>query len=108
MTYLAGGIDDLGSIIYAFVADDFAEGILDRGIIALDEVAVDELHGERRFTCGWRKKPSACESAAEQTARAKGKWDGVPTERLPTIAILRCFGGAGILASGELCEMRAA
>ena len=48
-TYLAGGVDDLGRIVLALEPDDLAEGVLYRGVVAFDEVAIDELNGERRF-----------------------------------------------------------
>lgn len=102
VTYLAGRVDDLGGIIHALVADDLAERVLDRGVVALDEVAVYELDRERGFAC---KRDSSDRSARRLSVAGcgqnKGKRDGVPTERLPTIAILRCFGGAGIFADGE-------
>lgn len=42
-TYLAGGVDDLSGELLAFVLDDLAEGVLNCRVVALDEVAVDEL-----------------------------------------------------------------
>ena len=47
--YLARRIYNLGSKIMLTVFDHFAEGILDSGIVAVYEVAVHELHRERRF-----------------------------------------------------------
>src|SRR6478752_4723666 len=55
--YLAGGIDDLGGIFLVLVADDLAERVLDGGIVALDEVAVDELHRQARFAWAVRRVP---------------------------------------------------
>lgn len=61
--YLAGGIDDLGGVVLVLIPDDFAEGVLDGGVVALDKVAVDELHRQARFayavrgvrlSCNWR------------------------------------------------------
>ena len=49
--YLAGSIDNLGRVVLRLVADHFAEGVFDGGVVALDEVAVDELDGERRLAC---------------------------------------------------------
>ena len=51
-TYLAGRVDDLASIVLALVADNLAKRVLDRGIVALDEVAVHKLDRERGFACG--------------------------------------------------------
>lgn len=48
-TNLTSGINDLSSIFLALILDDLAKCILDRGIIALHEMAVDKLHRERRF-----------------------------------------------------------
>lgn len=48
---LAGGIDNFSSIVLTLKSNDLAKGILDGGIVALDEVAVDELHRQRRFAC---------------------------------------------------------
>lgn len=45
MSYLTGGVDDLGGIVLALEFDDLAEGVLDGGVVALDEVAIDKLHG---------------------------------------------------------------
>jgi hypothetical protein len=42
--YLPSGIDNLGRKVLILIADYFAEGILDSRIVALDEVAVDELY----------------------------------------------------------------
>lgn len=46
-TYLSGHIDNLDCIILAVVLDRFAEGVLDGGVIAVDEQTVHELDGER-------------------------------------------------------------
>jgi hypothetical protein len=43
---LAGGIDNLSSIVLTLDSDGLGEGVFDGGIVALDEVAVDEAHGE--------------------------------------------------------------
>jgi hypothetical protein len=45
--YLTRGIDDLGREVLGLVADDFAEGVFDGGVVALDEVTIDELDGKR-------------------------------------------------------------
>lgn len=50
--YLASGIDDLCCKVLILVPDHLAEGILDSRIIAIDKVAVDELHRETRLACG--------------------------------------------------------
>lgn len=48
-SYLASRIDDLRRVVLAFVPDDLAEGVLDGGVIALDEVPVDILYSEGGF-----------------------------------------------------------
>ena len=42
-TYLPCRVDYLSSVVLAFVFDYFTERILDRGVVAFDEVAVHEL-----------------------------------------------------------------
>lgn len=41
---LACCIDDFGRVILSLVLDHFAKGILDRGIVAVDEVTVNESY----------------------------------------------------------------
>lgn len=48
--YLSSGVNDFGSIFLIFVLYDFAECILDCRIVTLDEVAIDVLNGEGRFS----------------------------------------------------------
>jgi hypothetical protein len=50
-TYLSGGIDDFGCVILSIIFDDPAECVLDCGVIALDEVVLDEADCERGFSC---------------------------------------------------------
>lgn len=50
-SYLPRGINDLSGIFLALVLDDLAKGILNRRIVALHKMAVDELDSERRFPC---------------------------------------------------------
>lgn len=90
--YLSCGIDNLGSKFLVLIPNDLAEGIFNRGIVALDEVPVDELHRQTRLACG-----SLGQSVLLHTRRRRelDPWNS-PTALLPTMAILRCFG-AGIL-----------
>jgi hypothetical protein len=46
---LASGVDDLGREILVLVPDDFAECVLDGGIVALHKVTVDELDSQTRL-----------------------------------------------------------
>ena len=49
--YLAGGVDDFGSVVVVLVFDDAREGVFDGGVVRLDEVTVDELYSEGGFAC---------------------------------------------------------
>lgn len=46
---LAGGIDDLHTKFLVPMLDDFAERVLDGGVVGIDKVAVDILDGEGGF-----------------------------------------------------------
>lgn len=46
-SYLSRGVDDFRNVILALVLDGLAEGVFYRGVVAVDEVTIDELHGER-------------------------------------------------------------
>lgn len=46
---LAGGIDDFDGEVLVLQTDDFAEGVLDGGVVGVDEVAVDVLDREGGF-----------------------------------------------------------
>lgn len=50
-TYLSGGIDDLSRIILPIVFDDSAECVLNCGVVAFDEVVLDETDCEGGFAC---------------------------------------------------------
>ena len=49
--HLASCIHNLCRKVLSFVFDDSAESVLDRRIVALDEVVFDESNGQRRFPC---------------------------------------------------------
>lgn len=49
-THLAGGIDNVEIEFLSLVFHDFLERILYRGIVRVDEMGVDELHGEGRLS----------------------------------------------------------
>ncbi len=49
--YLARSINDLGRKVLPLVANNFAKGVLNGGIVALDKVAVDELDRQTRLAC---------------------------------------------------------
>ena len=50
-TYLAGGVDDVTVVVGAVDVDRLREGALDRGVVGLDEVVLDELDHERGLAC---------------------------------------------------------
>lgn len=52
---LPGGVDDLDGEVLVAVPDDFAEGILDGGVVGVDEVAIDVLDGERALAWEGRR-----------------------------------------------------
>lgn len=51
LTYLASSINDLGRKVLVLPLDHLAERILDSRVIAIDKVAVDELHRHTRLAC---------------------------------------------------------
>lgn len=51
---LPRGVDDLDGEVRVTVADQLAEGVLDGGVVGVDEVAVDVLDREGGFA--WRGK----------------------------------------------------
>lgn len=91
--YLPSGIYDLGRVVLPIVLDDPAEGILNCRVIAFNEVMLNEANRERRFA--YIAQNFNIRQPAEQWNTVKVRL--LPTERLPTIAIFRCFGAAGIL-----------
>ena len=48
-SHLSSGVDDFRCIFLALVFDDFAKGVLDCWVVALNEMPVDELYGEGGF-----------------------------------------------------------
>jgi hypothetical protein len=46
VSHLTSRINDLGGVFLALILDDLAEGILNRGVVALDKMAIHELNGE--------------------------------------------------------------
>lgn len=45
--YLSGSVDNLYSKVLVLVLDDFGEGVLNGGVVRVDEVAVNELNSQR-------------------------------------------------------------
>ena len=89
--YLAGGVDDLRSILLPSVLDSLAEGVLNCGIVALDEMAVDESNGERGLSCEEKMLARSLSTILCTRTRscATRRWCAVPTDLLPTMAIFR-------------------
>ena len=50
--HLPSGINDLSGIVLTLILDNFAEGVLDRGVVALYKVPVYELNREGGFSLG--------------------------------------------------------
>lgn len=48
---LAGSVDDLHGKVLVSVPDDLAERVLDCGVVGVDKVAIDVLHGQRALAC---------------------------------------------------------
>lgn len=90
VAYLSRGIDDLCRIVLSIILDNATECVLDCRVVAFNEVVFNKSDRERRF--------------AYDTANVRLDTNGervlekfIPTERLPTTAIFRCLGAAGIL-----------
>lgn len=49
--YLTSRVDNVEPKLLTLVADNLGERVLDRGIVRVDKVRVDELDTERRFAC---------------------------------------------------------
>lgn len=49
---LACCVDDLGGVFDALVLDGLEELVLDSGVVTLDKVLLDELHGHGRLANG--------------------------------------------------------
>lgn len=92
IAHLTGSVDDFGGVLLSFELDNFAKSILNGRIVALYKMSIDELDRQGRFAC--------CASISQiPTCRDENSMKSIPTDRLPTIAIFLCFGGAvGILA----------
>jgi hypothetical protein len=90
--YLTGRIDNLRCKVLVLIPDHLAEGVLNCRIVAVDKVAVHELHRHTRLACCVRQ--SGTSHMLAQTTR--NLRDHSPTARLPTMATFLCLG-AGML-----------
>ena len=87
-------IDDLHCEVMVPIPDDFAEGVLDGRVVGVYEVAVDVLDCEGAFACALVR---SCDRVRYYVSSS------IPTDLLPTMAILRCFCCGGIFVSRALC-----
>lgn len=100
---LAGGVDHLDGKVMVAVADDLAESVFDGRVVGVDKVAVDVLHCEGGFACARVVLVRRRVLLRAEDRTSSGRRGGVPTDLLPTMAILRCFCWGGILlVDGEL------
>ena len=89
---LTSSVDHLRRKLLVFIADDLGECVLNGRVVCVDKVAVNVLNGEGALAC---------------TVDVSHKpWNGtacvnLPTDLLPTIAILRCFCCGAILGDGR-------
>lgn len=51
LAHLTSCVDDICCVFLAFVLDDFAKSILNRGVVALHEMSVDKLYRQGGFAC---------------------------------------------------------
>ena len=99
LTYLASSIDNLSSKVLVLPLDHLAECVLDSRIVAVDKVAVDELHRHTGLAC--TVLVSYIRAMNVQSVHVVAhNCACLPTALLPTMAIFLCFGGAGILLAG--------
>lgn len=68
--YLPSRINQLRRKVLVLVADDFAEGVLNGGIVAVDKVAVHELHRETRFAWSHRSQLLVLLTCSGQSGRS--------------------------------------
>ena len=57
---LARRVNDLCGEVLIPIANDFAKGVLDGGVVGVDEVAVDILDGERALACAREGRLALC------------------------------------------------
>lgn len=77
------------------VSDDPTEGIFNGRIVTFHEVAVHKLDSERRLA--WEEWGVSWWCSGIVGADTRAPCCSLPTDRLPTTAILRCLLGLGIL-----------
>ena len=89
--YLTRRVDYFSREVLTSVLDDFTEGVLNRRVVAIHKMSIHKSHRQRGFACS-----NQFPRGRVQLRRSS------PTDRLPTMAIFRCFGGAGIARSFSL------
>lgn len=93
--YLTRGVDYFGREVLPAIFDLCAERVLDGRVVAIDKMFVYESHRQRRFA--WIRADPSSIAILLNTAGGFS-----PTDRLPTIAIFRCLGGAGMVIGSGL------
>lgn len=94
-------IYDFSGIFLVLVFDNSRKCIFYRWVVRLHKVVLYKLDCERRFTCSvgqlyFDQEPWY--ALSYETSTWNGKEQALPTARLPTIAILRCFTWVGIIS----------
>jgi hypothetical protein len=92
---LPSRVDDLEGEVLVPVADDFAEGVFDGRVVGVDKVAIDELDCERGLAYAWVR--------LVEVRRCTLVACCVPTDLLPTMAILRIFCCGAMVAGQCAC-----
>jgi hypothetical protein len=97
--YLSRRIDNLSRILLVLILDHLAESILNRRIVAVYEMTIDELHRHTRLA--WTQTGVSmllCLLATLHVKLAQAtRNNNVPTALLPTMATFLCLGGAILL-----------
>lgn len=57
---LASSVDDLHGKVLVPIPDDFAEGVLDGGVVGVDKVAIDILDRQRALACKLMMMSTCC------------------------------------------------
>lgn len=96
---LTGRVDDLRRKVLALVLEGTAEGVFDGGVVGFDERAFDEADCEGGFAC--ERDVISILASVRQFVESD-----VPTARLPTTAILRCFGGATMIVNASRRQLQ--
>lgn len=86
--------------------DRAAKSVFNSRIIALDEVVVDEADRQGRFAWASINQTSANRFGERAQKKNNLEKKNSPTDRLPTMAILRCLGGAGMVDDYDILKIK--